>query len=601
MKKIFSIILFLSVFVVSCSKDEVNLDYSSGIEFTFEAISGEIVSEPLSKGSVISNTIKTLKYSIVDKDNNQIIVPKWSKLDKDFKSLFVEGLTVGSYKLLVYASTNSETKLSDIVIENGDFVLKSKTNSTPLDEDWLCGSVDFEVVNKKQTKKISVDLLRCVGKVNVNISSLNNIYNLSQIDKVLVSVDTKDAIYGYYSFVNKSFGGAVGVQNYDISQNWGFYCLPTNKPISGIIIIKSTQENGKKVENRYRFEGVNVKKGEITSINIKWISGDKDSGFFRVRESHYVDSTYIEMFADNEPRNVFYSRSFTTNNPLKLGITPDKKLKVNFFAPVDLKDVMVYIRFNNYSSEYFKLAKFDIIKGFSELKMPIPVVSNDCTFESKDGRRVVIPKQPNLNEGYCELKFEVKDEYMDKINAIKYPIYVTFSPYGADNGHAYWRHMTPILCKHACVLATNLSFMYSSQEFENKVNGWPKSSTTTNNANQLKDNNKNVLDAKTVIARARGVKHLNMGTVGGVAGLGGGSVFGIAPYCYTEQYHSIGNKIHWGREVIYHEFGHCMGFSHNSSMTYGDAWTRLGQEVSYELAVDGKLPINDYVNSKWVR
>ena len=87
-----------------------------------------------------------------------------------------------------------------------------------------------------------------------------------------------------------------------------------------------------------------------------------------------------------------------------------------------------------------------------------------------------------------------------------------------------------------------------------------------------------------------------MGTVSGVGGLGGNYTYGLAPYCYTMQYWDTEGKYSYGKQATFHEFGHCMGYGHSSSMTYGDAWTKACQELIYDLGSTGRLPVS---NANW--
>ena len=43
---------------------------------------------------------------------------------------------------------------------------------------------------------------------------------------------------------------------------------------------------------------------------------------------------------------------------------------------------------------------------------------------------------------------------------------------------------------------------------------------------------------------------------------------------------------------MFHEYGHCLGYSHSSNMTYGDKWTVLCAKVFVEMGTAGMLPVN---------
>ena len=45
------------------------------------------------------------------------------------------------------------------------------------------------------------------------------------------------------------------------------------------------------------------------------------------------------------------------------------------------------------------------------------------------------------------------------------------------------------------------------------------------------------------------------------------------------------------RQAMFHEYGHCLGYNHNSTMTYGDQWTVLCATVFVNMGKEGKLPV----------
>ena len=81
----------------------------------------------------------------------------------------------------------------------------------------------------------------------------------------------------------------------------------------------------------------------------------------------------------------------------------------------------------------------------------------------------------------------------------------------------------------------------------------------------------------------------------GVGGLGGGNTYGLADYCYKGVYFDAtapgANPHNYARQAMFHEYGHCLGYNHSSTMTYGDQWTVLCATVFVGMGQDGKLPV----------
>ena len=76
-----------------------------------------------------------------------------------------------------------------------------------------------------------------------------------------------------------------------------------------------------------------------------------------------------------------------------------------------------------------------------------------------------------------------------------------------------------------------------------------------------------------IVSRMRNIDSIfRIGVVhGGVAsGLGGGDVHGVAPHVLWDFMRSNSwNNLGWnGADIWFHEFAHCLGFSHSSNMTY---------------------------------
>lgn len=75
------------------------------------------------------------------------------------------------------------------------------------------------------------------------------------------------------------------------------------------------------------------------------------------------------------------------------------------------------------------------------------------------------------------------------------------------------------------------------------------------------------VSVETILSQMRQDRTVNVGLVytgNYVYGLGGGSVFGAWQGGWLDHYTS-----EYACEVMFHELGHVMGYSHNSSFTYG--------------------------------
>lgn len=561
------------------------------IVFSLSAIQGSIDEEAPGTRAVDSTlVIRQLRYVITGRDAG-IIEYRQQHLAADFSSLILEGLPDGDYSIVFFATTDSDNEIVKPEVDGNTLRLTNPDAAKPLDRDYLFSRVDFSTGAGNGSRTIPVELKRCVGRVEVEINEVYP-YTNYYIRKVELTFDDGAALYTSVSS-EPAFSGSGTVTGFDVTRERGFYSFPSQKALSGTVRIESFCDDGTTVEDIYHFNDVVIEEGKIARIKIDWKSANGNKGFFHVRESDYTVQNSDTMFLPDEPQAVFYNtslRSFRTDQPLKITINNKKELQMQFYSPVTLHDVTILCRFKNVSNEFFKLAHYETIPGFIESRMYMPIVDQSQLFVSADGRNVVVPAQPELTTGDCEFKIETDHPYMAKIAQIgASTIDIYFSAYWANSSTPLeWRNMTPELCRHACVLAVNLSFMFSLPEFEDRVFNWA--------GNPLKDDEGNLIPPETVIRKARDIKTLGIGTVSGVGGLAGGTMYCLAPYCYTLQYWDTEGEYSYGKQAIFHEFGHCMGYGHSSTMTYGDAWVPLCLEYSYDLGSTGRFPVS---NSDW--
>lgn len=295
------------------------------------------------------------------------------------------------------------------------------------------------------------------------------------------------------------------------------------------------------------------------------------------------------MFLPDEPREVFYNnelRSFNPNKPLQVSMTEGGNLLVKLYSPVSVAGVSVYAVIASHPSVKFLLARFNNIYAFMDAEFALPFSSPNIVV-TVDGRIVELPAMPDLDPEDIEFFVESSDPLMAKVATINSNWTVNFSSYQADQGHAYWRHMTPELCRHGVALALNMAYMFSSDEFNKRLNDYD---------GLLTDNNGTAINLDLLREKIRTHSGLTLGRVEGVGGLGGGRTYGLADYCYRQVYwdweeNPLDNPHTYVRQAMFHEYGHCLGYSHESTMTYGDQWTVLCAECFVELGSKGSLPV----------
>lgn len=527
-----------------------------------------------------------LKYLLADV-NGHIIDHHYCRLENDFSQLTLEGLKSGRYSIMFIGSSSKPIEAQSPA-EISEPWLTGESENSPVNSIYYYKKLDFSIGFDQSPINEQVELDLTVAKVDVafkmeNPSLWRHIKNVS----VSIAEDIPASLNadGGYSGVNK-------IADFDItdaSGNYTFTTFPAEKPVSGWVDVVSSIEGGEDFHTRYTFSGLNLQKGKVSRIEISYRHPESESGRLYVAKDQLWRFDTDTMFMSDEPREVFYNtslRSLYVNAPLQMQISTDGSLGVKLYSPMDVKNVKVSGRFRNISSEWVDLAYFELIPAFSDASFELPVVKKESTFKTASGRNIRIPAQPDLKAGDVEIKFETNDEFMKKISTIDSRWYIRFSKFGADSGHANWRHMDPMLCRHGVALALNMAFMFASPEFSAELDTYD---------GILKDNAGNAINLDALRNKIRTHGGLQLGRVVGVGGLGGGQTYGLADYCYTGVYHDAtapnANPHNYARQAMFHEYGHCLGYNHSSNMTYGDKWTVLCAKIFVQLGREGKLPV----------
>lgn len=539
-------------------------------------------------GEPDETVITDMKWLVTDTDGN-ILPHHYGRLENQFTKLTLEGLKYGDYNMLFLATLSSSDNMTFATPATfADPWLVNEAKGKPVDALYCYKKVPFTVT--EQGANIEVILEHSVARVYVDLAMPNpTLWCHVKRATVTLNEEVPCALNA-----GGTYSGSHKVENYDIYDPSGiftFTTFPTDKPVSGYVDIESTRDGGENFVQRYDFSNLTLQAGKISHINLNYRHPEKVSGLMHVTADELCRFEPTTMFLADEPREVFYDRnkrSFYANEPLQLSITPEGKLGLKFFSPIPIKNVKVRGLFGKLTTEWVDLAILEEVRPFMECYFTLPITEHDCVFDGVSGRKVNIPAIPNLTSSDLAISFECDDPFMQKIATIDSHWYIRFSPYQADSGHAYWRHMTPILCRHGVALALNMAFMFASPEFNDELNNYD---------GILHDNNGNPIDLENLRAKIRNHGGLQLGRVEGVGGLGGGQTYGLADYCYTGVYHNTtpegSNPHNYPRQAMFHEYGHCLGYSHSSNMTYGDCWTVICAKVFVEMGRAGKLPVSN--------
>lgn len=285
------------------------------------------------------------------------------------------------------------------------------------------------------------------------------------------------------------------------------------------------------------------------------------------------------MLQDNESPKVLFNpeeRGFCVNEPLQVRLVRKKHLLVRFFSPRPVRNLVIWGRWKG-MEEQVKLAEFEVLPAFAEYLFLMPCVREDAYFLTRSGRRVFVPERRHVEE--LETEIECPDPYFRKITSARCHWRVSFGAYQGKN----WTPLLPAHAREAVAIALNLSYLFSTEEFKREL--------LAAEGRLYADNNRTPVDVEKLYSRIFELPALVYGHVTGVNGLGGGSVFGLAEWCYLEHY-ADDNCV---TRTIFHEFAHCLGYNHTGNMTYenglGKGWVALCSGLYTRMSVDEELPV----------
>ena len=316
-----------------------------------------------------------------------------------------------------------------------------------------------------------------------------------------------------------------------------------------------------------------------------------------VTQRAYDEAAHSLILQDDESKDVYTDasqRRFNTAQPLQLSVTDAGELHARFYSPRPLSGVLVRARIPQLDSEYLDLAWFDSIPAFADFYERLPQVQRPTICRSESGRWVELPQLDVPALADIEFKIESEDPYWAKLQGILHGWTIAFGLYGGDpdlpNGGPVgnWMGIRPVHCREVVAFFLNFTYMIDMPQHEVILR---------ENQDRLYGNGgvEDKVTPETVLAQMRQPRSLIVGLVypgHGVIGLGGGYVFGAYQTAWLNHYTNT-----YSCEIMFHELGHVMGYSHDSSFTYGP-WA---QELMNNFYVEhlGEMPIDSstYLNT----
>ena len=406
----------------------------------------------------------------------------------------------------------------------------------------------------------------------------------------------RTGLTGSGSFVGGSAALALAV-DLDAKSSYRFLPLLETTALRGEIEIETRTYQGGRVRRLFGFELDRIEANRIGRVNTPVVHPDNASGTMFVTQRAYDEAAHSLILQDDESKEIYTDasqRRFNTAQPLQLSVTDAGELHARFYSPRPLSGVLVRARIPQVDSEYLDLAWFDSIPPFADFREILPQMQRPTLCRSESGRWVELPQLDVPALAGIEFKIESEDPYWSKLQGILHGWTIAFGLYGGDpdlpNGGPVgnWMGIRPVHCREVVAFFLNFTYMIDMPQHEVILR---------ENQDRLYGNGgvEDKVTPETVLAQMRQPRSLLVGLVypgHGVIGQGGGGVFGAYQTAWLNHYTNT-----YSCEIMFHELGHVMGYSHDSSFTYGP-WA---QELMNNFYVEhlGEMPIDSstYLNT----
>ena len=603
---LFCAMLLIGAFV-SCRNDEMQeaiTESAEGMVFRLQkaAFSGSEMN--VSSGGKYDK----LYYYITDEDGNVIKNVK-SYYDSEKGTVRAEGLHEGSYSLLVLGIDGDErqdrVQVNAISHVSEDWIVFPETFLQPLTAQYFYSRTPFtvEIVEGDAGKFQEIAQIpdNIVQKRIVTRIDFGFNYNSVYVANSLIS---KKAIVNGPRFYRTFSGdgqysgttdGTLTQIGLDEGNEFLFMPLVAGTDFGGEVEMLTINYLGEEIAQSYRFVLEETEANKIHLISTEVNHPDDRLATMYVTETAMEQGEFYKILEDDEPVDVYtdkQQRSFNTAEPLQVSVTEDGKLHIRFYSPRDLHNVLLKAYLPAVSDEYFDIAYFNRIPAFADFQEGMPVLERSLVIRTETGRYVEIPKLSKADLQNMVFKIESNDEYWERLGQIKHGWTLYWGLFGGDPSKedggpvGNWMGIRPVHCRESVAFFLNFTFMIDMPEHEQILH---------ENADQLYDDNKELVKVDEVLAKMRRNQTLQVGLVytgNGRIGLGSPSVFGAYQRGWFEHYFNT-----YACSVMFHELGHVMGYGHSSSFTYGP-WA---EQLMNNFYVNNlyKMPIDniDYLQS----
>ncbi|WPO78222.1 hypothetical protein [Flavobacterium sp. KACC 22761] len=283
-----------------------------------------------------------------------------------------------------------------------------------------------------------------------------------------------------------------------------------------------------------------------------------------------TDQNSSLMFQDNEAVEVMTSkaRTYSIGQIIRVKAVDEKNIEVSNFAPFDIENATILAVIEGKPIQLFKIKK---IRAHATQTMKYPFMDGTNLFLDTDNKKVDLSQYKTTGVDPSKISFDFTGDSeiilkLKKLRDLKWTIrYYDYDPNNDPNNN--WEPIKAKDIRRFSGLMLNMGIVFVSDQFKQAFLN-----------EQIIGN-----DGKTPLTMAEKEKVYNdilihplfeCGKCTNVSGLGGGSTLGYAEHILHDYI-----KIDAG-DITSHEIGHCVGFNHDSNMTYPKTINNISVGIS---------------------
>lgn len=546
-----------------------------GVKLQLRSMNYEGLSEDVENASRAGGGYDTLFVSVCDESGLVLSSVKWN-YDCNTSSLRLEGLHEGSYRLSVMGVRGDISRDGVRVnsLSRADeewFSFPAKV--APLEAEYYYSSTPLEVTVSGGQEQVTTSE-EIVQHPICSRLSFGFAFASTDVERMVVGRKVQLQGLSLASSLSASgewsgYGEASDLE-LALDSVAAFRLPPLNPAVhaEGTVDVENRHFLGVRTRLEYPFVLESLKAGVSVPVMTKVVHPDDRQAAVYIASADFSEVHTSRILTDDEPWQVYTDRSqrsFNTSNPLQTQITSEGKLHMRFYSPRGLGKVTVRALFPG-KEEAIDVAYLDTVPPFVDLERELPLAERSALCRTASGRLVEWERINPEEMAQAQISLHSDDPYWEKLGAIRHGWTIYWGLYGGDPTRpdggpvGNWMGIRPVHCRESIALFLNFTYMIDTPEHEQILrenedilygNGGPTDRVT----------------ADKVLAQMRQSRTLCVGLVysgNGVLGLGGGSTFGAYQQAWLQHYWNT-----YSCEIMFHELGHVMGYSHSSSFTYG--------------------------------